>query len=841
MVGNYLLLIITFISPFVTYTDQCGGITHIEISHRAAHNFRSLSPLVNFSGLIWKHQDAFVAGSPYPDSFYSDVCWKGLYHDVSEDTHWAPFVNATVNYIRKHFLQPWDEATEKLVVFMLGFVSHQTSDILWHSLGIKQGFLQTMSKVNFHGSFPDAHTVGDLGGEVLNAFEMDLGYIDVVEQWYVPVDDLFHIYEEFYGKTRIQKDVIIECSTLMYLERLGVKIALGKLFPYTANKSPFLVEELSNFFLGGMDDMAGWTQRIWNEVIIMLEKGTEYCNIPGNGNTLFLQCNKSSLPIKMETTYREKNWFFINPQLNGVGTEHVSIKKALRGVQIAPRTEMKEKIKQMELFKTMGRSCLSTADNIKTRTPDFNYTVNEPYSKVGWSLIVGDLNNDGYDDLAVGAPGYGEDGSPQQGRVFITYGSLDGLPKDKTDMNSADQILKGPIGMQSRFGSSLAILDINLDGFNDLAVGAPSMTYSMLGYNGEVWVYLADPVTGKVTAPNVTLNCQVQYCNFGWTLATGDVSGDRHDDLLIGSPFAPSQGEQMGMLVAINADRLFSVHSVRKMKNLTWNLHGSQNYSWFAHNVYVKNAGSQKLMFVSQPTFRKCFLNDCTVSVNDTQSVGRLNIYHIGTGIPELCSQWTGDSEFEQTGFSSDIGRPYGDEPIIMAISNPGLSIKGKVLDIPAKLSQTGSVTLINITAWNNTQLAVFQGDRQYGRFGEHVKFADLNMDGFEDLIITAPLRTDDFTEELMGAQQGLVYIYYGGKNFPLGDATSNCSRSPVEPCPGEKASVVLKLDEDKARFGSNISVLKAKNKINLVITAAHSSRGARLSGDIVVYSFPFV
>lgn len=37
--------------------------------------------------------------------------------------------------------------------------------------------------------------------------------------------------------------------------------------------------------------------------------------------------------------------------------------------------------------------------------------------------------------------------------------------------------------MQSRFGSSLAILDINLDGFNDLAVGAPSMTYSMLGYN----------------------------------------------------------------------------------------------------------------------------------------------------------------------------------------------------------------------------------------------------------------------------------------------------------------------------------------------------------------------
>lgn len=67
-----------------------------------------------------------------------------------------------------------------------------------------------------------------------------------------------------------------------------------------------------------------------------------------------------------------------------------------------------------------------------------------------------------------------------------------------------------------------------------------------------------------------------------------------------------------------------------------------------------------------------------------------------------------------------------------MAISNPGLSIKGKVLDIPAKLSQTGSVTLINITAWNNTQLAVFQGDRQYGRFGEHVKVIPQFLSYFE-------------------------------------------------------------------------------------------------------------
>lgn len=37
--------------------------------------------------------------------------------------------------------------TEKLVVFLFGFVTHQVADVPWHSLGIAQGFLDTMGKV----------------------------------------------------------------------------------------------------------------------------------------------------------------------------------------------------------------------------------------------------------------------------------------------------------------------------------------------------------------------------------------------------------------------------------------------------------------------------------------------------------------------------------------------------------------------------------------------------------------------------------------------------------------------------------------------------------------------
>ena len=59
------------------------------------------------------------------------------------------------------------------MAFTLGFVSHQVADVTWHSLGIEQGFLRTMGDVNFFGSFPAAHNVGDIGGDMIATFEGD--------------------------------------------------------------------------------------------------------------------------------------------------------------------------------------------------------------------------------------------------------------------------------------------------------------------------------------------------------------------------------------------------------------------------------------------------------------------------------------------------------------------------------------------------------------------------------------------------------------------------------------------------------------------------------------------
>lgn len=73
-----------------------------------------------------------------------------------------------------------------MVAFTLGFVSHQVADVTWHSLGIEQGFLTTMGDVNFFGSFPDAHSVGDPGGDMVVSFEGDTRKIPSgINEWYV--------------------------------------------------------------------------------------------------------------------------------------------------------------------------------------------------------------------------------------------------------------------------------------------------------------------------------------------------------------------------------------------------------------------------------------------------------------------------------------------------------------------------------------------------------------------------------------------------------------------------------------------------------------------------------
>lgn len=103
---------------------SCGMSTHIDIAHQAITWFKDARNGSDYGEIILKNQDSFIAGNPYPDAMYSSLCYSGKFHFVSEDTRWAPFLNATVNYIRKKYAKPWDQVCQVAKYAWLAWIIH---------------------------------------------------------------------------------------------------------------------------------------------------------------------------------------------------------------------------------------------------------------------------------------------------------------------------------------------------------------------------------------------------------------------------------------------------------------------------------------------------------------------------------------------------------------------------------------------------------------------------------------------------------------------------------------------------------------------------------------------
>eukprot|EP00057_Strongylocentrotus_purpuratus_P034386 XP_795000.3 PREDICTED: phosphatidylinositol-glycan-specific phospholipase D [Strongylocentrotus purpuratus] len=843
---------------------------NVNKSHRATQYFRDTRGSIDYKQLILDNQDAFQAGNPYPDAYYDTICQGGKFHSVSEDTHWAPFLTTTIQYIRDHYPQPWSQDAKKLVVFLLGFASHQVADVSWHSLGIDQGFLTTMGDINFFGSFPDAHSVGDEGGDVLSEAELDLQYIDTLSNWYVPVKDLYEIYKIYYNNTVIlQEDVIVECTAILFLARLGEKLALSKLYMDYSSKSPFMVEEFESYFLGGVDDMASWSQRLWHDTIDMLENGTDVCDVPNN--PIYINCSRITASTKPLPPGRRKTplqGLRSKINLHGLDKQDVKVTPSTRGVYLSPADSVKEQLQTIsERVREKERKIKSLSG--KDERPTSTFHVGDPYARLGQSMTKSEHYGTKTEDLILGAPGYGKEGQAQTGRVYVIYGTNQVLQNGSHDLDKeADVILQG-FNEGDKFGTDVAALDINLDGIMDIAVSAPSVGSRNLTYHGEVYIFYGSKTGWSSLSPDVTITCTLKYCNFGWSLSTGDFNYDGHPDLLIGSPYAPASGlPQAGMVsilyAGLNYQNYVGVHLTEKDMNYTYK--GDQEYGWFGHKMLMHITPRHKPLFlVSQPTYRLCVNPNCSYTVHDIQSVGALSIFSAGPS-PVLLAVLKGQDTFQKLGAGFAVGDPFGNGSLVLAVGSNTKDVDGEILDVPVKLTDAGRVTLYNLDISSPSTLlhpsgsstasrlirlhldhredvslgpiAMYEGDRQYGRYGGELMFQDVTGDGIDDLVVSAPFRTEDISEELFKVEEGSIFVYQGGPSFGTGNVTRSCDfLSLVKPCPTEKAYSVLSSNEGGSRFGSKLTTWRFNEKPHLVVSAPRSNGAERLAGEVYVYT----
>ncbi len=146
---------------------------------------------------------------------------------------------------------------------------------------------------------------------------------------------------------------------------------------------------------------------------------------------------------------------------------------------------------------------------------------------------VGDVNDDGHDDLLVGARFNGASGF-QAGRAYVYFGGpgADGV---------ADVVVPGNrVGERMGFSVSRAG-DVNGDGSNDFLVGAYHNGFVDFE-TGRAYVYFGGAnVDG---APDIILDSHGWRAHFSDALEGVDVNGDGFSDILVGaSQFNSAQGQ----------------------------------------------------------------------------------------------------------------------------------------------------------------------------------------------------------------------------------------------------------------------------------------------------------
>ncbi|XP_071811825.1 integrin alpha-8-like isoform X2 [Apostichopus japonicus] len=171
----------------------------------------------------------------------------------------------------------------------------------------------------------------------------------------------------------------------------------------------------------------------------------------------------------------------------------------------------------------------------------YNFTGDQLGAYFGSEVITADVNGDGLDDVIVGAPMYSDERAGfldnwECGKISVYYQESSPAKRATALFKSHSDHILGT-QKQARFGYSMTSLgDINYDGYDDIAVGAP---YD--GPNGEGSVYIFNGnASGLVSRPSQVLSpTDLGLSNiktFGFSLdGNMDADGNNYPDLLIGS------------------------------------------------------------------------------------------------------------------------------------------------------------------------------------------------------------------------------------------------------------------------------------------------------------------
>lgn len=356
----------------------------------------------------------------------------------------------------------------------------------------------------------------------------------------------------------------------------------------------------------------------------------------------------------------------------------------------------------------------------------------------GYSLAVGDFNNDNFDDLAVGVPFEDIGSVVSAGAVHIVYGSIEGLTADGNEFWEQDSVVKhqpstnnyvdigegdiqGGVETGDNFGTTLTTGDFNGDNSDDLAVGVPNEDIGNLINAGAIQVFHG-AAAGLQTENNIFWQS---------AQASVDTDGDGDADEELGNPFgAVEAGDKLGFALAagdINNDGADDLIAGTPFEDID---EGDGNDTKQDHGiVYVwYGAVDDSLTLDNEQQFSPIEL----INTNDGSKTALPGVFRrdIGFGGVVSVGDINGDN-FDDVvvGTPGDIfnNTRYGSVMVLYG-SGKQLTASGAQFFSP-NFSRTSDGDLPGLIGEPLGQ----------NRFGQAVSISDLDGDGFAEVVIGAP------------------------------------------------------------------------------------------------------
>jgi hypothetical protein len=389
---------------------------------------------------------------------------------------------------------------------------------------------------------------------------------------------------------------------------------------------------------------------------------------------------------------------------------------------------------------------------------------------------AGDINNDGYDDMIIGAPNYPS--GKHVGRAYVIYGGPTSnlININLTSLTSSQGFTITGINNQEFTGSSVSSAgDINNDGYDDMIIGAED-------YPSGSGVGRAYVIYGGPTSNLININLTSLTSSQGFTItginnqeftgssvsSAGDINNDGYDDMIVGA-FGYASGSEVGRAYVIYGgptSNLININLASLTPTQGFSITGINEYditgSSVSHAGDINNDGYDDMIIGAEDYPSGSEVGRAYVIYGGpTSNLANINLASL---TPTQGFSITGINNGEFTGSSvssaGDINNDGYDDMIIGAPGYPsdnGVGIAYVIYGGP-----TSNLANINLTSLAPTQGFSITGINNQEFTGSSVSSAgDINNDGYDDMIIGAPYYPSE-------SGVGRAYVIYGGPTSNL-------------------------------------------------------------------------